>query len=315
MLSAVFAAGLSADVTLRYKTQMKMNPTLPPQIAEQATKGMGSALPPEIVVQWKEGKGYSSFSSLRAITDLVKKEITLLDPEKKQFAKTTPDGLADALAKTIGELPAEAKASMAQMKFDTSSKLTGRTETIQGIPAEEREVAITMSGAMGNGASGGVYGPIVNMTLHFWMAKDEDVYKNPALRELKGYNAWTFSTMNPASLMQRMFQSMPGMGENLSKLMKEMPKTMMLRSNTTVRMPVFGVMMKQLPPGQNPFGKNFDPEAPLVEVTQELTEISTATVPASVFAIPEGYQSAPASELVKAMMDRFRQAGAQGAKK
>jgi hypothetical protein len=174
---------------------------------------------------------------------------------------------------------------------------------------------ITMSGAMGNGSSGGVYGPIISMTLRFWMARDEDVYKIPALRELKGYNAWAFATMNPSSMMERMFQSMPGMGENLSKFLKEMPKTMMLRSSTMVKMPVFGVMMKQLPPEQNPFGKNFDPEAPFLEVTQELSEISEAAVPAGVFAIPEGYQQAEAGELVKSMMDHFKQAAAQGAKR
>ena len=146
------------------------------------------------------------------------------------------------------------------------------------------------------------------------MAKDDDVYKNPALRELKGYNVWAFATMNPASMLERMFQSMPGMGENLSKFLSATPKTMLLRSNIAVRMPIFAVMMKQLPPEQNPFGKNFDPEAPFLEVTQELAEISTTAIPASVFAIPEGYKSAPPADLVKSMMDRFKQAAAQGAK-
>jgi hypothetical protein len=303
------AAAAHADVTLRYQTKFQMNPTLPPQMVEQATKGMGTSMPPESVIQWKEGKGASSFGKLRAITDLVKKEITLIDPAKKQFATITVDGLADEMSKVMMAMPPEAQAAMARMKFTTESNATGRTETIQGIPAEERELTMTVEGPMGPPGGNAPVGPIMTMTFAFWMAKDDDVYKNPALRELKGYNVWAYTTMNPAAMLERMFQAAPGMGDNLGKLLQEMPKTMLLRSNITMRMPMLAVMMKQMPPEQNPFGKNFDPEAPIMTITQELAEISTASVPASVFVLPEGYQSVAAGELVKSLMEQMKQGG------
>ena len=38
-------SALLADVTLRYKTVIKMNPTLPPQLAQMAAKGMEESFP------------------------------------------------------------------------------------------------------------------------------------------------------------------------------------------------------------------------------------------------------------------------------
>jgi hypothetical protein len=46
-------------------------------------------------------------------------------------------------------------------------------------------------------------------------------------------------------------------------------------------------------------------------MTQDLAELSTAPVPASAFALPEGYKEVPAGEIVKDMM----QAMGQGAGK
>ena len=64
-VAALFASTLSADVTLRYKNEIKLNPSLPPQMAQQAMKGMGAALPAESVLQLKEGKGYSGAGGFR----------------------------------------------------------------------------------------------------------------------------------------------------------------------------------------------------------------------------------------------------------
>jgi hypothetical protein len=63
-------------------------------------------------------------------------------------------------------------------------------------------------------------------------------------------------------------------------------------------------MIKQMPPEKNPFGDKFDPEAPFMEMSQEVAELSTATVPDSVFAIPEGYQEVTVAEKVRAMMPK-----------
>jgi len=46
----------------------------------------------------------------------------------------------------------------------------------------------------------------------------------------------------------------------------------------------------------------FDPDTALAQVTQELAEISTASIPDSVFQVPEGYRSVPAVEIIKDML-------------
>jgi TonB family protein len=53
-----------------------------------------------------------------------------------------------------------------------------------------------------------------------------------------------------------------------------------------------------MPSGNSPLGANFDPDSPYMQMNQE-AEISTASVPDSVFQIPEVYQEVAASELLK----------------
>jgi len=303
-LAALVAASLSADVTIRYQTQVKMNPALPPQVAAQALKGFNTAMPPETLMQFKEGKGAANLGGIRTITDLVKKQVTMIDPDHKQFSVSSMDELADALGKSMAELPSEAKAAMAQMKFATDAKVTGRTETIKGIPAAEREITLTMDGPMGQ---------MVKMTFDFWGAKEEDVNKVPELQELKGYNVWTYQTMNPAAAIERMFQAMPGMGDGLATFIKEMQsaKSMLVRSDVKMWMPIMATLAKQLPAEQNPFGKDFDFSAPFLEIQQELGDISAAPVPATAFVVPEGYTSVPAADIVRAILDRAKQAAGQ----
>ena len=44
---------------------------------------------------------------------------------------------------------------------------------------------------------------------------------------------------------------------------------------------------------------------PLMTMTQDVAELSSAPVPDSVFQVPEGYQSAPAADILKAMFDKM----------
>jgi hypothetical protein len=148
---------------------------------------------------------------------------------------------------------------------------------------------------------------MMKLGIQFWTAKAEEVMRVPALREVTGYNLWANATMNPAGAVDKMLKQMPGMGESLGKIMKEMEaaKTTMLRSSFRMFMPAIAAMMKQAPPDKNPFGDKFDADAPFMEMTQELAELSSATVPESVFAVPEGYEETSIAEMVKAMMPKI----------
>jgi hypothetical protein len=297
MAGALLCATSYADVTLRYKTEVKMNPALPPQMTEQATKSMASAMPAEIVFQWKEGKGATSVGRYRTIVDVVKGQMTLIDPEKKRITTVTPDRFMEQMTKGLAEMPAEARAAMAAIKVSTDSKITGRTETIQGVASEEREVTMSIEGPP---VPNMPPGPMMKMTIQFWTAKQEEIMRIPALRELTGYNIWAFSTMNPASSMEKIFQQMPGSADGIGKFMKEMQsaKAVVMRTRMIMRMPALAAVVKQMGGGE------VDPESPFMEMTQEISELSSAPVPASVLALPEGYKEVPPEELVSEMMPK-----------
>jgi hypothetical protein len=302
-IAALTCAPMCADVTLRYKTAIKLHPSLPAQMAEQMTKGIATAMPADSSFQWKDGKGASMLGKLRSIVDVGKGQMTLIDPEKKRVATVSADQMMEQMTKTMAQMPEEARAAMASMKANSESKVTGRTETIQGIQAEEREVTISINGPQTPNMPPG---PMIKMAIQFWTAKQEEVLRVPALRELSAYNIWSFATMNPASSMEKMFQQTPGMGDGMGKFMKDMAgvKAVMLRSRVTMWMPAMAAMMKQAPAGQGPFGADFDPDAPFMEMTQELAELSSAPVPASAVTAPEGYQEVPAEELMREMIPR-----------
>jgi hypothetical protein len=301
VLAACAVATLRADVTMRYKTNVKLNPSLPAAMTQQATKGMQNALPPEMVVQWKQGKGASAFGPFQSIVDVEKQQITLIDPAKKRVATATSQEILDEFAKAITALPPEARAAMASMKATVDSKITGRTSAIQGVDAEEREVVLSIEGPP---SANMPPGPMIKMAIQFWIAKDEAIARSPALRELQTNNQWSFATMNPAAGMERMLQQMPGMGQGMGKFFQEMQaaKAVLLRNNVTMWMPAVAAMMKMLPPEKNPFGAGFNADAPFMEMVQEVSEISDATIPDSVFAVPAGMKPVPAAELVRDMM-------------
>lgn len=296
-IATLTCATMFADVTLRYKTEVKMNPALPSQMTEQASKAMGAALPPESSYQWKDGKGVTGFSRFRTIVDVAKGQMTLIDPEQKRMATTTADQFMAEMTKNLAQMPAEAKAALAAMKVTTDSKVTGRTEAIRGVQADERELTMSMEGpAMPNAPPG----PLMKMAIQFWSAKPEEILRVPALRELAGYNIWAFSTMNPAGSMDKMFQMMPGMADGMGKFLKDLQgaKAVVLRSRVLLWMPSMAAVVKQMT------GQEFDASVPFMEMTQEVSEISDAPVPASVFALPEGYQTVSVADLVKDMMPK-----------
>jgi hypothetical protein len=304
---------LHADVTLRYKTDLKMNPNLPPMIAQQATQGMTGALPTDISMQLKAGKGYTSAGTTVSIVDFTKKEVTLLDKDGKKFATVPADGLVDQIVAAMPAMPDQAKQMMAAMKSHIATKSTGASSTIAGIDSEERQVEITIDAPpMPNVPEG----PMMRMVLHVWTAKQSEIMKNPAIREMTGYNLYGIATMNPVAMMEKMFHQMPGFGDAFTGLVKDLQSggtPVMTRMQVEMYMPMIAAMLKQNPQAAAMFG-GFDGESPILTMTQEVAELSTAAVPDSVFQVPQGYESAPAADILKTMFGKM-QAAAKAAPK
>jgi hypothetical protein len=291
---------LHADVTLRFKTETKMNPNLPAAMSA----GIGAAMQQEIVLQLKGGKGYSTAAGFNSITDFTTQEITLLDSAGGRYAKLKADQLGGAMAGAMPKIPAEASAMMASMKTDVSpAKLTGRTAVIQGVETEEREIVISIGGpSIPNMPAG----PLVRMVMQIWTAKSGESLRVPAIRELDGYKLFAYATMSPTAGMEGMMKLVPGLSDTFMPLMKEMQKgTTILRTHVEMFMPMMAAMMGGMP-GAKPGGASLDPDAPLMQMNTEAVELSSAQLPDSIFQIPEGYREAPASDLVKGMFAKMQ---------
>jgi hypothetical protein len=250
-------------------------------------------------MQFKGGKGAASSAGMDCLIDFTKQEMTLLDAAGKRYATLPAAKAGDEMAAAMPAMPDQAKAMMAAMKVHYDSKLTGQTATIQGVDAEERQMEITVEmPAMPNAPAG----PMSRVVLHLWMPKAGEAIKNPAIREVAGYNLFAYATMNPAQMLGKMFQQMPGFGDvftGMTNDMKTASAPVMLRMEMEMYMPMLAMIAKQNPQAAAMFGPGFDPEAALMTAKQELTEVSTAAVPDSVFQIPEGYKTAPASDIMK----------------
>jgi hypothetical protein len=308
-LIALVVVSLHADVTLRYKSEVKMNSSLPPAIAQQATAGMtNGAMPTDITMLLKNGKGSSSAGVATSIVDFTKQTITMLDKDGKRYATLPANDLADQMAAAMPAMPDQAKAIMATMKSHFTSKASGATATIAGMESEERQMELTIDApAMANVPEG----PMMKMVMHIWTAKKSEVMKNPAVRELAGYNLYAYATMNPVTMLQKMFAQMPGFGDAFTGLMKEMQGSgtaVVTRMQVEMFMPMIAAMAKQNPQMAAMLG-GFDGESPLMTMTQDVAELSTAAVPDAAFQIPEGYKEAPAADVVKAMFAKAEAAG------
>jgi hypothetical protein len=298
---------LHADVTLRYKTDVKINPALPAQMAD-AMKRMDSAVPQEELLRFKGGKGFSSSMGYDSITDFTTKQITLLDTAARRYAKLTSDQFAEEIIRAMPEMPAGPSPNMPSMVAVTPAKLTGRTAAIQGVEAEERELVFSMQGlAIPNMPAG----PMFKIALQFWTAKPGELMRVPSIRELTAYSFWSYATMNPAASIGKMMKQLPGFSDTFEAMMKEMQQGTLLRVHMDLFMPAMAAMLQRMPAGSNGSGEILDPDAPLMQVNHEVTEISTGPVPDSVFQIPEGYQEAATSELIKGLITKIHPAAKQ----
>jgi len=282
VLGLVFSTlALRADVTVRYQVDYKLAASLPPAIMGSTLQQMASSIPKEAVIQVKRDKGYSNYGKITYLTDFAKQEITLVDAASRGFATMSMKDFADKLGASIPAMTSQAQLSMGSIKSNFSTWKTGRTDTIQGIAAEENEMVISMESA--DPIEPQAAGPLMKMVLQIWSAKPEEALRVPALRQWAGYAAYSNYLMNPLTALQKIFASMPGSAKGFTSILEEKTKSLLLKSHTEVYMP----MMSRLP---------------LMEINNEIVELSAEPVNDSIFQLPDGFQSAPVEELMKSVI-------------
>jgi len=301
-LAALAMPALRADVTIRYQSELQPSAAFESMMGQfMKSVQAGSAQS----VQMKGSKAYTTTGNWIQIFDFVKEEVTLIDPAHKTFATLPVSQLADKMA---GAMPQashaptpELQQAMASIKTNVTSKVTGKTAEIQGVQAEEREVTVTMAIPMPAATTNA--GPSVRLVMHIWTARKEEALRVPAIRELTGYQAWQKYVMNPVGMLDKMFGKMPGMSNTMAPMFEELYKnpSVILRMHMEMYMPFLAALARQVP-RQDQASPAIDPDAPLMEMNQEVAELSSAPVDASLFEVPRDYAAVPADQMIGQMV-------------
>lgn len=299
------APELRADVTIRYQTDFVPAASLQP-IIEPLMKSMHTGA--GTTIRMKGNQGYTTAGQWSEIFDFAKGEVTLLDPAHKTFAALP---LAQLVDKMTGAIPIpEASQSdtvgqvMASIKSHVDSKVTGKTAQIQGIQAEEREVTFTVEIPVPDTAAKQLGSSIsMKLLIHIWTAKAEEALRVQAIRELTAYQAWQKYVANPAAMFQTLAGKLPGMSVMLGPLLDEMFKnqSVILRTHMELYMPFLAAVAKQAAAQGQGFPA-IDPDAPVMEMNQEVAELSSAPVDAALFEVPKDYKPAGIEDMVRDMV-------------
>jgi len=296
LLLASLAPLTRADATIRYHTDIQTTPLIPAGTLDQTLGAMQ-----DMAVRVKGNKAYSSLGKLTSIVDLTTQEMILVDGANKRFATTKVGQYGQQVKAAIPALPAQASAMLSSMKPHFESHSTGRTAVILGVQAEEQEFVLSVDMAIPGGPA--TPSPFMNMVMQVWTAKPEEVQRVPALQEFKNYTAIVNFSTNATEAISQILSVMPGMRDGVGTMMAEMSKNgaVSLRVHTEVAMPILATMMQQLPPeARKGLPSGFDPNAPLMQMNMELTELSSDPLDDALFVVPADYQMASLEDILKA---------------
>ena len=305
LLLAPLAPSVRADATLRFHTDIKTTPAIPAAALDQALADLR-----DMVIRVKGNKGFSSQGNLTSIVDLMTQDLTLVDPAHKRFATLPAAQYAQQVKGAMPAVPEQARTMFASMKSNLASRSTGRTATIQGIQTDEQEFVLTVDMAVPGGP--GTSSPFMKMVIQMWSAQPNETQRVPALQEFRNYTASASSGMNPTETIKQVLSGLPGLGDSLGAMVEEMSKkgAMSLRTHMEISMPILAVMSQQVPGQALPAG--LDPNAPLMQMNQEVVELSSGPLDDALFEVPSDYQRASLEEILQgavsaARVPQFRQ--------
>ena len=273
-----------ADVTLRYQPTLKFGPAAPQQIKDQFEKSMAGF--GQASLRMKNGKELSSSGAWSFLINCTTQQMVMIDNEKQTLAKLAVADFAEQMSAAMPkppEMSEEAKKSMPVMKTSIQTNHTGKTESILGIQAEEREIVITME--MSPRPNSGVQMPPMNLkiVIEAWAAKPDEALHNQAIRELMGFKLWTNAFMSPGQMAARIVANMPGEHGELAKAVAEMSSGgVLLRTRVIAQLN----------------------ENELFEMTQEAVEVSSAAVDEALFQVPAAYREVTPGEVIRSMLEK-----------
>ena len=258
---ALTAPELHADLTIRYRSDSKL---VPPAMADRT-------------IRIKGNKASFAIGNLEALADFNKQELTIRDQARKTVATIPLSQYRNRIESAMPEM----QAAMAQMldpaKVKVASIATRRTASIQGMAAEERELAITVPVVVPGGDASSKAD--MKLAMRIWIVTAANFRNKPGLGELAVFGQW-----------QRYFLDTAGAFPGWQSALEEMTRNggVVLRTHTEVRMIVPGMSLTDA--------------APVMEANEEVGEIATGPVEEALFRIPGEYAAAPFEDLIRAAM-------------
>jgi len=320
LVALLLGSALQADVTVRYKNEVKLGAGAPPMVSQQTAGILKTAVPTETVIQIKGARGSTSSGKLITLMDFAKQIITVIDPEHKQYAtvymKDYADQVLSVLVNPANPASDAAKKMLNSMQTTFGSDKTGKTDTILGIQAEETLLTLTMymptpnESPMEKATSPNPPTPLMKMILHVWTALPSEVDRVPALKEFSTVygDPSAASLLNPDLILAKAFGSLPGMDKGFTEMTNAMmeKKAITLRTDIEMYMPFMAqVLQSSAGSDQAP---SFDPKAPVFVVNMDVEQISTAPIDDSVFEVPEDCQLATLPDFFRTLLPAAAQA-------
>src|SRR5690242_16570383 len=142
-LFSIAASLLRADVTIRYETTFKSGLS--------AAAGLMPG-PQQSTIRMKGNRGVTTEEGLTTIVDFAQQQITVVDHAHQKYATIPATQYSNRMA---GSFPVGGT-----LHSKAESRATGRTEVIQGVPASEREIVLSMDVPVPNVGGGAPMPPI-----------------------------------------------------------------------------------------------------------------------------------------------------------
>lgn len=304
---------LRADVTISYKSDFKAGGLLPSSMLQQMRANQKSMMPSTSVRQVKGDKEHSTMGGRDTLADFTTQQITLLDSMDKLYATVYMKDYLSELKTAIPAMPAlppQAMAILQTMKTSFATRKTGRTDMILGLPVEESEWTLTLQlPTTGLPLPPGAVPPgqditLVKLIAEIWAPTADAAAHSAALTELVSHrSSISASLLNPTGALMEGLGNFPGLRDGLAPMMQELLKSpsVILKTHITVYLPVVAQFAPLAAAHGQKLPLDFNPDAPLGEMTVEATELSTAPIADSVFVVPSDYQPTSFPDLVKAM--------------
>jgi carbon monoxide dehydrogenase subunit G len=244
------------------------------------------------------------------IIDVDKETITDINFDRKTYSVMTFAQMKQMMEDMMNRMQQRTKDNPNNLQFKASVKDTGQTKTIDGMPAKERIVTLTVAGADETGSSGSM-----DMTSDTWIAPVAGYEEVRAFYKLYAAKMGIMPGQNMG-----MFMGRPEMAKGMSEMVKEMAKIDGVPVETVMKMGGSGTP-SNAPANQDQaasqsssdsgsglgrlaglggFGrrkKSTDDQASgdsssnsMMEMTTKASGFSTAAVDGSKFDVPEGFK-------------------------